>query len=583
MIDPQRGRVNRRTAWLVLFFGLWTGVLVFRLVQIQILRHGQYKAEVDEQSRNIWPIRPRRGNIVDRGGAILARSLPAQSVFLTHAANESAAEQFRKVETLRDILDLSSAEIKKIRDRISQNGHFTYIKRQVSAEDADRVRALGLPGIALHPETKRFYPCGRLASHVLGGVNIDEKGQAGVEFSYNDVLQGRAGEALVMRDAKRRKFRLETLKDSHPGEDIVLTLDAAIQYIVERELKKAVAASQAAWGSIIVSRPATGEILALANVPDYDPNHWPPSVPGAASNRAVQHNFEPGSTFKIVTAAAALETESVGPAEIFNCRADAVDVPGKAIRDHKPFDALNFHEIFIHSSNIGTIQVGLRTGETELRRMIWALGFGRKTGLDLPGEESGIYRPEASWTPRTLPAVAIGYEISVTAIQVLQAMNVIANRGLSVPPRIVKSVLDPAAAPPPDGPTGLRVLSRATAERLAAILVQSVEEGTGFEAKPDGYPTAGKTGTAQKYDPARGAYVQDKHLASFAGFVPADNPALSIIVVLDEPRGSYYGGQIAAPVFRSVAEQILRYLRISPRHPAPRGLIAAHLPPGGRE
>jgi len=583
MIDPHRRRVNRRTAWLVLFFMLWTGLLAFRLVQIQVLRHGRYKAEVIEQSRNLRPIRPRRGNLVDRGGVILARSLPAESVFLTHAADESAAEQWRKVETLRDILGLSPAEIKSIHGRISGNERFIYLKRQVSAEEADRVRALGLPGVAFHAETKRFYPRGRLASHVLGGVDIDERGQAGVEFSYNDVLHGQTGEAMILRDAKRRKYRLETLKDSQPGKDIVLTLDATIQYIVERELKKAVSASQAAWGSIIVSQPATGEILALANVPDYDPNHWPPSVPGAGRNRAVQHNFEPGSTFKIVTAAAALETDAVRPAETFNCRADAVDVPGKAIRDHKPFGALTFHEIFIHSSNIGAIQVGLRTGEPELRRMIRALGFGQKTGLDLPGEERGIYSPQAPWTPRTLPAVAIGYEISVTALQVLQSVNVIANRGLNVAPRVVKRVLDSEAPPPPDGPAGRRVLSPETAERLVYILERSVEEGTGFEAKVPGHSTAGKTGTAQKYDPARGAYVQDRHLASFVGFVPVDTPALSMIVILDEPQGLYYGGQIAAPVFRSIAEQILRYMRIPPRVPASRGLLVAHLPPGGDE
>ncbi|MBM3297753.1 MAG: penicillin-binding protein 2, partial [Candidatus Aminicenantes bacterium] len=487
MTDPYRKRTNRRTAWLVLFFGLWSGVLVFRLVQLQVLRHPRYKTEVAEQSRNKRPVRPRRGTITDRGGNILALSLPAHSVYLTHAADEPSADQLAKVERLRSVLDLSSGEISNISDRIRRNERFIYLRRQASEETADKVRALALPGVGLHPETKRSYPQGRLASHVLGGVDIDERGQAGVEFSYNGVLQGQPGEALVLRDARRRKYRLETLKESRPGEDIVLTVDAVIQYIVERELKKAVAVSGANWGTIIVSHPPSGEILALANVPDYDPNHFPARVPGAGRNRAVQDNFEPGSTFKVVTAAAALEAGAVGPAETFNCRAGTVDIPGKAIRDHKPFETLTFSEVFIHSSNLGAIQVGLRTGEGEMLRMIQALGFGRKTGLDLPGEERGITRPPSLWTQRTLPSVAIGYEISVTALQVLQAMNIVANRGLRVPPRVVKDGPGPGTPgpPPPEGPG--RVLSPETAERLVAILERSVEEGTGTEAGIPGY------------------------------------------------------------------------------------------------
>jgi cell division protein FtsI/penicillin-binding protein 2 len=582
MNDPIRKRISRRAAWLGLGIGLWSCLIILRLIQLQVLEHGRFKAEVLDQSRNKLPIRPQRGTIYDRQGKILARSLPVQSVFLTPAPDGTSSSEWAKVEALKGILGLSVPDLKSIQKRIERKEHFIYLKRQVLPETAEKIASLGLPGISSHPETKRFYPNGSLAAHVLGGVNIDERGQAGIELASNAILQGRPGQALVLRDAKRRKYRLEILQESKPGQDITLTLDETIQYIAEKELEKAVQSTRAAWGTVIISRPATGEILAMAVAPSYDPNHYPPHEPGVGRNRAIQYNFEPGSTFKIVTAAAALENGLVSPAETFDCRQNSLDIPGQDIRDIKPFGRLTFSEVFIHSSNIGAIHVGNRVGEAGLRRMIQALGFGQKTDLGLPGEEKGIYRPSALWTRRTLASVSIGYEISVTSLQILLALNTVANRGLLARPCILKKDNGSGEARPGVPQPRRRILSPETADTLAAILEQVVEEGTGQEARIEGFRVAGKTGTAQKYDLEQGGYSLDRHLASFVGFFPVGSRALSMIVVLDEPQGSYYGGQVAAPVFRRIGRQVLRYMKIYPRFQPPRGVLTAQMSPGGR-
>ncbi len=536
MNDPQGRRLKRRTVWLTLVFCLWAGVLLFRLVQLQVFRHQSYKTEVLEQSRNKRPIRPRRGTITDRQGTILARSLPAQSVFLTPASDESLIEQLRKVDRLKSILELRPEDTERIRRQFEAKERFVYLKRRIDPQTADTVKSLNLTGVGLHAESMRIYPHGRLASHVLGWADIDEIGRAGIEYAMNSVLEGRAGEALVLRDARRRKYRFETLKEALPGRDLTLTLDATIQYIAEKELRRAVGHFQAAWGSLVVADPKTGEILALANVPDFDPNRYSSAKEDMVRNRAVQDMFEPGSTFKIVTAAAALETGSVGLTETFLCSEDILDLPGKSIRDHKTFGTLNFSEIFIHSSNIGAAQIGVRTGPVVFHHLARAFGFGRPTGISLPGESPGKIRSPETWTRRTLPSLSIGYEVSVTALQMLQAVNIVANRGVLVPLRIVgrmSDVQDALLRNVSLFQASQRVLSPSAADRLTKILVRAVEEGTGSEAGIPGFPVAGKTGTAQKFDPVRKAYVGDRHLASFAGFVPADDPVLSLMIVID--------------------------------------------------
>jgi len=324
------------------------------------------------------------------------------------------------------------------------------------------------------------------------------------------------------------------------------------------------AACGADWGTVVISEPKTGEILAIANRPVYDPNDYPPVVPGDGVNRAIQHTFEPGSTFKIITAAAARELGRVGLGETYDCREGSISVGGSLVRDHKRLGILSFPEVFIESSNVGAIMIAQEIGEQNLYQMIKAFHFGERTGIDLPGEEYGICRPLSSWKKSSL-RIAIGYEISVTAVQVLRAMNVFATRGRLIRPSIslsagVRGLSSPGSQVP------LKVLSEGTASELAEIFKRVVEEGTGLPARLEGFDIAGKTGTAQKFDEDLGGYSSAKHMASFVGFVPADDPIISMIVVLDEPKGlMQYGGQLAAPVFRDISARVLRYLYAAPK------------------
>jgi cell division protein FtsI (penicillin-binding protein 3) len=410
-------------------------------------------------------------------------------------------------------------------------------------------------------------------------VDVDNEGQSGIEFRFNSTLGGEKGQILSFRDAYRRDYQFEILKPASAGKDIVLTIDETLQYIAEKELEKAVAANNANWGTVIVSHPASGEILAIANCPSYDPNDFPPSSPEAGRDRAIQDIFEPGSTFKIVTASAALETNLVRLTDYFDCSKGSIQIGRSPVRDHKLMGILSFPDVIIHSSNVGTIQVGLRVGPEALYNMVKAYSFGEKTGIELPGEGEGMLRSLKIWNKvSTLPHIAIGYEIGVTALQMLQAMNVVANRGLMLPARIVKKIAGrPSSAAISQGPPE-RVISEQTASELTEIFRRVVEEGTGTAAQIPGYDIAGKTGTAQKYDRVARSYSSAKHLASFIGFAPAEKPVISIIVVLDEPKiGEHYGGQVAAPIFREIARRSLFYLHVLPRKLNSGLVVAAQL------
>ena len=564
---------------MALFFLLWAGVISARLFELQVLRHSQLKAEVNGQSRNKRSIIPERGAILDRNGKVLAETLPAPSVCFQPLKDDALDSRLDKLNRLKKILDLSESDYQKIKARIVNNENFTFLKRKTDDETARRAMALNLDGVFLQEENKRFYPLGPLAAHVLGGVDVDNEGQSGIEFRFNSTLGGEKGQILSFRDAYRRDYQFEILKPASAGKDIVLTIDETLQYIAEKELEKAVAANNANWGTVIVSHPASGEILAIANCPSYDPNDFPPSSPEAGRDRAIQDIFEPGSTFKIVTASAALETNLVRLTDYFDCSKGSIQIGRSPVRDHKLMGILSFPDVIIHSSNVGTIQVGLRVGPEALYNMVKAYSFGEKTGIELPGEGEGMLRSLKIWNKvSTLPHIAIGYEIGVTALQMLQAMNVVANRGLMLPARIVKKIAGrPSSAAISQGPPE-RVISEQTASELTEIFRRVVEEGTGTAAQIPGYDIAGKTGTAQKYDRVARSYSSAKHLASFIGFAPAEKPVISIIVVLDEPKiGEHYGGQVAAPIFREIARRSLFYLHVLPRKLNSGLVVAAQL------
>jgi len=582
--EPSARKINTRIRFLQAGLLAWALILTGRLVQLQVFGHASAKAEVLEQSRSRSEISPERGTIFDRNGQILARSIPARSIFLTPSKDEPAEARQRTIRTLSKVLGLDGEESRRVMDRIRRSEPFVYIKRKVSPETAATVEALCLPGVHSHPDTMRFYPSGTLAAHILGGVGLDDTGLAGVEYVYNGPLQGRKGQALILKDARRREYYFETLAAAVPGKDIALTIDATLQYIAERELAKAVRETQAGWGTVIISNPASGEILAMASSPTYDPNSYSSAEAGAQFNRAIQLTYEPGSTFKIVTASAALAHHVVGLKESFDCSRTDLGFRGKPIRDHKPFGILTFPQVVIHSSNKGMALVGRRVGEVSLHDMAEAFGFGRKSGIDLAGEAAGRLQPLSAWSGRTLPALSTGYEVAATPLQILQAVNAIANRGIMVPPRIVTDILDPDDPLKRRSPTlALQILSPEIAATMTDILERAVDEGTGLQARLSGYRIAGKTGTTQKWDPALKAYSEQKHIASFVGFAPADHPVLSVVIVLDDPQGgSYYGGEVAAPVFREIVRKALLKLGVYPEPAPAQGVITASIWKGVR-
>lgn len=574
MKNSQRRRTKRRIIILVGFSIIWLGALVLRLVQLQVINAKQYRSKVLDQTQNIIDVKPKRGTIFDRNGTILARSIPNPSVFFQPPQGETISSQLDKIKKISVICDLFEWELKNIQLQIEKKSPYIWIKRKIDPDKADLIMNLKLNGIFLKKENKRFYPQGKLASHLIGKVDVDDSGQSGVELKYNSVLLGYKGKRLIHKDAKRRDYQHEIIEQPIPGKDLILTIDETIQYIAEKELAKAVTTRSADWGIVIVSHPGTGEILALANYPDFDLNHPPSKIEDWSKIKAIHDVFDPGSTFKIVTASAALESGKVGFSDVFDCSL-ILQRGRKVFRDHEKFETLTFPDVIIHSSNIGTIQIGERIGEQNLYDMIRTYGYGKKTGVDLPAEASGLLNPIKNWTSISLASISIGYEISVTAIQMLQAINVIANRGIATRPMIVKNIVLNSEKIQKQPSEYRRVITEDIASQLIDIFQQVTEVGTGTAAHIEGYNTAGKTGTSQKFDPDIGTYSSSKHTALFVGFAPVEAPLFSMIVVIDNPKGLYYGGQVAAPVFREIGKQIFRYLRIPPKPVPPKTFITA--------
>jgi cell division protein FtsI/penicillin-binding protein 2 len=563
--------IRRRVKVLSFILAGWGIVVAARLVQVQVFGHARAKAAVLNQARSRVKIEPRRGNILDRNGEILACSLPAPSVAIRPVDKEKPAQERDKVLKLKRELGLSESEVAYVLGRLRDDAGYTYVKKKIPEEAAARVMALRLPGVELEPGTRRHYPHGTLASHVIGGMNLSGESLAGIESRCDAILKGQEGEQINYRVRGGRGYQTRVLEPPVPGKDVVLTIDATIQYAVEKELAKAVAGHRAKWGTVIVMEPFSGEILAMASWPAYDVNDYP-GPDEARMNRAIEAGYEPGSTFKIVAAAAVRERDRVGFSELFDCSAGSIRIGGTTITDHEREQVLSFPQVLIKSSNVGTVLFAQRLSIAECFETIKAFGFGAKTGIDLPAEAAGLIRPPAAWNKKnSQPHVVIGYEVRVTAIQTLISMNVFATGGLRVRPRLVKG----GGAPAEDGDGAARVISEKTAADLVErVFSHVVEEGTGKESRLDGYGAAGKTGTAQKYDPDLNAYTRT-YTASFVGFTPLDRPRLSMIVVLDEPNDGYYGGQACAPVFKDMARQVLRYLRIPPERPLPPKALTA--------
>ncbi|MBI2840018.1 MAG: transpeptidase family protein [Acidobacteria bacterium] len=560
--DRTQKRLRRRVYFAAFFAMVWSVGIVWRLVDLQVKKRDELLSKALRQNQRVIEIDAKRGTILDRNGHELAITREVESCYGVPGKIEEPARAAAAIASALADPSLRS----DLLDRFQSRKDFVWVARKLPAEAVEKIRNLDLEGIGFIAESKRFDPKEELASHLLGYVGMDNSGLAGVEYQYDRELRGMPGKVVVEIDARQREFSYSTLVPTQPGSNIILTIDEVIQYIAEHELRAAVERHHARGGSITVMNPRSGEILAMANWPTYDPNELQGSREDQRRNRAIQDCYEPGSTFKIIVAAASLAEKTARIDEKFDCQLGAIEIAGHRIRDHKPFGVLSMDEIIEYSSNVGSIKLGLRLGNQRLYSYMRAFGFGRPTGIDLPGESSGILREPKDWSLISIGALCMGQEVSVTPLQVLSATSAVANGGFAVRPRLVRQIVaaggqgwsTPTTLPP------VRIIDSTVARDLGDILTDVVERGTGIAARMDGFSTAGKTGTAQKADSKTGRYAPGKHVSSFVGFTPVENPALAMIVVIDEPEGAYYGGLIAAPVYKICAERILRYMNVFP-------------------
>ena len=557
---PDRSRLERRRLIVGVLCFVWFGFIAARLYYLQVIQYTDFMGRAQRQQQRTIEVAPPRGAIYDRQMNPLAMSLGVDSVY----AVPSELTQPQIVASL--LARVLKVDEDDLRNHFQTNHSFCWVKRRVTPDEATRVRALNLKGIYFERETKRFYPKGDLAAQAIGYVGLDDKGLGGIEYALDDQIEGKPGRVLLASDARRRTFH-STEWAGIPGKSVVLTLDEKIQYTAEKALAEEVATAQAVGGVAIVQNPNTGEILALANQPTFNPNDVNASSAAARLDRAVGWIYEPGSTFKSVTLSAALEENLTNPQEIINCQNGSIVLAGHTIHDHKPFGDLSVTDVLANSSDVGAIKLGLRLGEDRFYRYIQAYGLGTKTDLELPGEERGLLRPPSHWSGISIGEISIGQEIGVTPLQMISAYSAIANGGILFQPRIVHDVFLGAHHDALAPATGRRVVSARTAEMMRQMLAAVVDHGTGKPAQLGGYTSAGKTGTAQKID-ANGAYSKSQYVASFIGFAPALRPAVTVLVVIDSPVGAHHGTDVAAPVFRSIAEQTLSYLNVPQDNPS---------------
>ena len=572
-----RRRILATFFLLALAFALVAG----RLVQLQVFRGSELSARAERQQQRVVKLNPKRGTIFDRMGRELAVSVDVDSVYGVPAATGNPKALARQ---LGRILQ---KDPRALEQQLAGNARFVWLSRKIDPARAEKVKSLDSKTVGLLVESKRFYPKKALGGSLLGFTGIDNEGLEGVELAFDGALRGQSGWVLAEKDAVgRTAFAGGTAlqyKLPQPGKDVVLTVDEVIQHIAEKELDVMLVETRAKSAVCIVMDPKTGAVLALAVrstggvKPAFNPNARQRYKPAEWRNRAITDVAEPGSTFKAILAAAALEEKIVTPNERFDCSAGKIAVAGRTIRDAKTHGILTFSDVIADSSNVGTIKVAMRLGKERLYEYIAAFGFGRKTGIDLSGEIGGLVKHHRLWQPSSIGSIAIGQEIGVTPIQMAAAYGAIANGGLLMKPYVVSEIVDPQGH---DGrrfgpETVRRVISERTAEATRTILRAVVESGTGGRARPSGFTAAGKTGTAQKIDPGTGAYSLDEYVSSFIGFAPAEEPKLVIVVMVDSPKGAVLGGTVAAPVFKAVAEQSLAYLQVPPDDVGGRTLMVA--------
>lgn len=536
--------------------------VITKLAYLQLFQGEALAMKAERQRLQVADIEGDRGVIYDRVMRELAVNLDMPSIF---GVPYSIEDPLKVAKRLSTEVDINSKILAK---RLDNDRQFTWIRRRMSPEIVKKIEAMNLKGIGFIPETKRFYPKRELIGHILGFTDIDNHGIEGIERYHEESLRGRNGTIILERDARRRPVLSSTLLDPLKGNDLVLTVDEVIQYIMEKELATAVDEHNASDGVGIVMDPHSGEILAMAVYPRFNPNTPDKYRSEQWRNRAITDVYEPGSTFKLVVASGILEEGLISPNEIVHDGSGSMAYGGGVIHDpHPTGQPMTFKEVVAHSSNVGTAKIGIKLGKERLYKYAKAFGFGDKTGIDLPGEVRGIVRYPSAWSGRSLVTISIGQEIGITPIQLITAMSAVANGGWLVRPHIVSEIIDSHGnVKKIKSEIVRRAISDSTSRKMVEILKEAVgPDGTGKLAALNGFPVAGKTGTAQKIDPVTGGYSRSRFISSFVGFVPADSPEIAILVIVDEPKGVAWGGSVAAPVFKRVAEQTLEYMHIEPK------------------
>ena len=550
---------------------LWALGIEVRLVVLQVLQHDQLVARAERQQMSTVLAPAKRGEIFDRNGRLLAYSVDADTIY---AVPTEVADAAKTAAALCEALDDCTPKSRdELRDRLSQSRSFVYVRRRASPMQAKRVAALELEGVAFRKESKRYYPNRELAAHLLGYVGVDNVGLSGLEATYDKTVRGREGKLLVQTDARRHVFsRLE--RSPTAGASIELTIDEHLQHIAEREVRNGVEAARADGGTAVIMDPYSGEILAMASWPTFNPNDYSDASETARRNRAVQDLYEPGSTFKLVTASAAIEEKVVTPEEIIDTSAGNIRFGNRVINDMHRYDPMSFTQVIVKSSNVGAIKVGLRVGAERMGLYIRRFGFGRPTSPDFPGESPGIVWEPSKLNDSALASVSMGYQVGVTPLQMAAAASVIANGGTLFEPHVVRAIVKGGLRTIVEPKAVRRAILPETAATLTEIMEKVVLDGTAKAAQLVSYNVAGKTGTADKL--INGRYSPYQQNVSFVGFVPSRRPALTVVVMVDSPRvGGDTGGAIAAPIFKRIADASLRHLGVTPTiNPAPPVIVA---------
>jgi cell division protein FtsI (penicillin-binding protein 3) len=560
---------NHRLYILGGFLLIWFGVICVRLIYLQVFRYGDFEQRAEHQQQRSINVSAKRGVVYDRHGNELAMSVQVDSAFAVPTEIPDLPN------TISLISRITGGDARMMLADCRARKTFCWVARKGDAETIERIRSMNLQGIHFQKESKRFYPKRELAAQVLGYVGTDDEGLSGIEREYNDQLQGKPGKMLISVDARKKWFgRIE--KEPEAGQNVVLTIDEKIQYIAERELEQAMKDTQAIAGTVVVENPHTGEILALANRPTFNPNVKREIRNEALKNRAVSDVYEPGSTFKLVTISAAVDQGLARPDELIDCQMGSIVLFGKRIHDWHPWGVMSVSDILAHSSDVGAIKLALRMGDERMYKYIRTFGFGEQTGIELPGETRGLAKPLSRWSKISIGAIAMGQEIGITPLQLVGVISSMANDGVYVAPRIVAATAEPQGAPrlvafhPVNEH---RIISALTAAEMRQMMQGVVLRGTGRKAALEGYSAGGKTGTAQKFDPMTHKYSHTKYVASFAGFAPINNPEITVAVVIDTPQGASLmqreGGWVAAPVFHRIAQQVLEYMHVPHDMPLP--------------